>query len=138
MSGFGRESLVGASYNWSMSFRSIAREMRQPEMSFTERRTAFRSLLEGYSQFCRQSHQAIYARFADEFGFNDERVSDADERLLRALDALENERIQKLEQLRVFDLQRAKAKMRGRRTLSKAEQAKLKSIRNATKPGQTR
>lgn len=114
-----------------MSFRSIARKMREPERSFESRRTAFRSCLEGYSYFCRQSHQAIYARFANEFGFN-EKVPDADERLLRALDALENERIQKLERLRVFDIQRAKAKMRGRRTLSKAEQEKLEAIRNAT------
>ena len=108
--------------------------MRQPEISFTNRRSTFRALLESYCQFCRQSHGAIYARFADEFGFDNE-VPDANERLLRALDVLENERVQKLERLRVFEMQRAKAKARGRRTLSKAEQAKLESIRASIKSG---
>ena len=113
-----------------MSFHSIARKMRQPQLSFTHRRSTFRALLESYCQFCRQSHGAIYARFADEFGFDGD-VADAGERLLRALDALEKERIQKLERLRVFDLKRAKAKMRGRRTLSKAEREKLVAIRRS-------
>lgn len=112
-----------------MSFRSLARQMRQPGLSFGRRRSCFCSCLVGYSYLSHQSHRAIYARFADEFGFNRDDVADADERILRALDALENERIQKLERLRVFDIQRAKAKMRGRRTLSKAEQEKLDAIR---------
>ena len=107
----------------------MARKMRQTERPFTWRRSAFRACLESYSSLCQQSHRAIYARFANEFGFDRDDVADADERLLRALDALEKERNQLLERLRVFDLQRAKAKARGRRTLSKAEREKLDAIR---------
>ena len=103
--------------------------MRQPGQSFGQRRSCFLSCLVIYSQICQPSHRASYARFAEMFGFNDERVPDANERILRALDALEKERGQKLERLRVFDIQRAKAKMRGRRTLSKAEREKLDAIR---------
>ena len=112
-----------------MSFRSIVRKMREPERSFTWRRSCFRACLEHYCWLSKQSHQAIYARFATEFGFDRDDVADANERLLRALDALEKERVQKLEQLRLFDIQRAKAKMRGRRNVSKAEQEKLDAIR---------
>lgn len=103
--------------------------MRQPERSLAERRVDFKACLERYSQFCRQSYQTIYERFAREFGF-DEKVPDADERFLRAFVALEHERAQKLERLRVFDRQRSKAKARGRRTLSKAERENLAAIRN--------
>lgn len=112
-----------------MSFRLIARWMREPQRSFAERHIGFRSCLEGYSYFCRQSHGAIYERFANEFGFN-EKVPDANRRLLRALNALEKERAQKLERLRVFDMKRVRAKARGRRTLSKAERENLAAIRN--------
>ena len=111
-----------------MSFRSIARKIREPERSFTWRRSAFRACLELIIWFP-QSHRAVYARFADEFGFDRDDVADANERILRALDALERERNQMLEKLRAFDLKRVRAKGRGRRTLSKAEREDLAAIR---------
>ena len=104
--------------------------MCQPERALAERRIVFKECLRCYSQFCRQSYQAIYARFANEFGF-DEKVLDANERFLLAFDALEKERTQKLEKLRAFDMKRVRAKVRGRRTLSKAEREKLDAIRRS-------
>ena len=112
-----------------MSFRPIARQMREPERYLIWRRSCFRACLEHYCWLSKQSHRALYARFADEFGFDRDDVADAGERLLRALDALEKERVQKLERLRAFDIQRAKAKVRGRRTLLRAEREKLDAIR---------
>ncbi len=103
--------------------------MREPERSFIWRRSCFRACLESYCWLSKQSHRALYARFADEFGFDRDDVADVDERILRALDALEKERNQMLEKLRAFDIQRVKAKVRGRRTLSKAEREKLDAIR---------
>ena len=103
--------------------------MRQSGRSFGQRRSSFLSCLVFFFQICQQSHRALYARFADEFGFDRDDVADADERILRALDALEKERNQMLEKLRDFDMKRVRAKMRGRRTLSKAEREKLDAIR---------
>ena len=104
-----------------MSFRPISRQMRQLERSFVWRRSCFRACLESYCGLSRQSHRALYARFADEFGFDRDDVADADERILRALDALDAERNQMLELLRAFDMKRVRMKARGRRTLSNAE-----------------
>lgn len=112
-----------------MSFRSIARKMREPARSFAARRVAFRACLESYCWLSRHSFQATYARFADEFSFDGGGVADADERILRALDALEKERNQMLERLRAFDRKRASAKSRGRRTLANAESVELEAIR---------
>ena len=111
-----------------MSFNTYARQIRQPERSLAQRRVTFGACIKCYCYLCHQSHQAIWARFADEFGFN-EKVPDANERILRALDALEKERAQKLEKLRVFDMKRVRAEMRGRRTLSNAERERLDAIR---------
>ena len=113
-----------------MSFRSSSRQLRQLERAFTWRRSCFRACLESYSYLTRQSHGALYARFADEFGF-DCGAPDADARLVRALDALEKERNQLLEKLRAFDMKRVRAKTWGRRTLSRAEQDYLLAIRRS-------
>ncbi len=96
-----------------MSFRPISRQMRQPERSFSWCRSCFRACLESYCQLSHQSHRTLYARFADEFGFDRDDVSDANESLLRALNALEVERNQMLELLRAFDRKRVRAKALG-------------------------
>ncbi|HEX8832742.1 MAG TPA: hypothetical protein VF719_01015 [Abditibacteriaceae bacterium] len=101
-----------------MSFKTYARRARRNDLPFNRRRTAFRACIELYGWLTNQKFTATYTRFSNHFGF-DEAVPDADERLDRAINALETERNLFLEKLRAFDRCRTKEKFRGRRSPTK-------------------
>ena len=115
-----------------MNFYTHARKVRRLDLSFVQRRNAFGNCIESYSYFCRDSFQALYARFAAKFGFDNE-TPDTDARLLRALDALQAERAQKLARLRLFKRWGARQKRAGRRELSASERQWLDAIRRGEK-----
>ncbi len=110
-----------------MSFRKEALVIRQSDTPFIVRHLCFRHCVQFYAELRRGSFNGLYQHFADKFGFN-EKVPDATERLVKALDEMEFERRQIIEKMRVFDLKRVRAKTRGRRTLSNVEREKLEAI----------
>lgn len=110
-----------------MSFRGHARKVRHLDLPLVWRHAAFRACLGSYCWLSHQKFGVLYARFAEQFGF-DENVSDADERLLRALNELEMQREQLLERLRDFSAWRRREKKCGRREVSQTEKEYLTAI----------
>ncbi|WP_103670051.1 hypothetical protein [Pseudanabaena sp. BC1403] len=102
------------------SFHTHARIVRRNDLPFHYRRSAFRSCIQVYRWLIRQKFQVTYLRYSKFFGF-DENISESNERLNKAIDALETERNLFLEQLRLFDKKRIKEKVGGRRLPSNIE-----------------
>jgi hypothetical protein len=101
-----------------MSFNTYARKVRNMNLPFQARRSAFRSCIQRYHWLIKQGFLVTYSRYNEYYKF-DADTPDVNERLSAAMDALEKERNAFLEKLRLFERRRSKEKMRGRRSPSK-------------------
>jgi hypothetical protein len=100
------------------NFHTHARIVRRSDLPFYCRRSAFRSCIQLYRWLIRQKFQATYLRYSKHFGFDEDTI-DCNERLNKAMNALETERNLFLDNLRLFDKKRIREKIEGRRLPSK-------------------
>ncbi|MEM7712183.1 MAG: hypothetical protein AAF349_01085 [Cyanobacteria bacterium P01_A01_bin.68] len=103
-----------------MSFQTYARKVRKTELSFKNRRSAFRSCINSYCWLTKEEFQSTDARYSSGFGFNSD-ISNSGDRLNQAMDNLEKERNIFLEKLRLFGQKRIQEKSRGCRFPSKSD-----------------
>ncbi len=91
-----------------------------PTLPLHVRRGALRSCISQLPFRTYEGYNEIIARYDSKFGFNSR--SSTEHQLLATLRAIVAERNLYLEKLRAFERKRIRAKSRGRRTFSKADQ----------------
>ncbi|HST61698.1 MAG TPA: hypothetical protein VLK84_23565 [Longimicrobium sp.] len=112
-----------------MSFLSSARKVRDPDLPLWKRYSALRGCVASFSFLTQRSYNGTLERLGLTWSIVRPADPPTDAFLRRTLDLLERERSRYLAGLRGFELRRVRAKMRGRRQLSRAERAALASLR---------
>ena len=112
-----------------MSFASSAREVRDPALPIWTRYSALRGCVRSFSFLTRRSYVGTLERLGLTWSRTRPADPPTDAFLRRTLDALERERNLYLAGLRSFELRRVRAKMRGRRQLSRDERSGLAALR---------
>lgn len=118
-----------------MSFLSSARKVRDPDLPLWKRYSALRGCVVSFSFLTKQSYNGTLERLGLTWSVLRPADPPTDEFLRRTLDRLERERTLYLAGLRSFELRRVRAKMRGRRQLSRAERAALAELRERADAG---
>lgn len=114
-----------------MSFLSSARDVRDPALPVWRRYSALRGCVRSFSFLTRRSYLETLERLGLTWSILRPEDPPSDAFLRRTLDLLERERNLYLVRLRSFELRRVRAKMRGRRQLSRADQAALALLRES-------
>lgn len=118
-----------------MSFLSSARKVRDPDLPLWKRYSALRGCVVSFSFLTKRSYTGTLERLGLTWSVLRPADPPTDEFLRRTLDLLERERTLYLAGLRSFELRRVRAKMRGRRQLSRAERAALAELRRRVDAG---
>jgi hypothetical protein len=118
-----------------MSFLSSARKVRDPDLPLWKRYSALRGCVVSFSFLTKQSYNGTLERLGLTWSVLRPADPPTDEFLRRTLDRLERERTLYLAGLRSFELRRVRAKMRGRRQLSRAERDALAELRRRADAG---
>lgn len=118
-----------------MSFLSSARKVRDPDLPLWKRYSALRGCVVSFSFLTKQSYNGILERLGLTWSVLRPADPPTDEFLRRTLDRLERERTLYLAGLRSFELRRVRAKMRGRRQLSRADRDALAELRQRAEAG---
>lgn len=114
-----------------MSFASSAREVRDPALPLWRRYSGLRGCVRSFSFLTGRSYNATLERLGLTWSIVRPADPPTDAFLRGTLDLLERERNRYLAGLRGFELRRVRAKMRGRRQLSRAERDGLAALRAA-------
>jgi hypothetical protein len=101
-----------------MSFHTQARRVRRNDLPLHYRLGAFISCVQLYHSLTHQSFTDTCTRFREHYALHKDSFQ-LEVRLIQAMDDLETERRLFLDQLRLFEKRRIKAKMQGRRTPTK-------------------
>lgn len=112
-----------------MSFASSARKVRDPALPLWRRYSALRACVASLSLLAKRSYAGTLEQLGLTWSITRPADPPTDAFLRRTLDLLERERNRYLADLRGFELRRARAKMRGRRQLSRAEHERLAVLR---------
>ena len=118
-----------------MSFTSSARDVRDPALPTWRRYSALRGCVRSFSFLTRRSYLGTLERLGLTWSVLRPEEPPSDAFLRRTLDLLERERNLYLVRLRSFELRRVRAKMRGRRQLSRVDQATLAVLRESVDAG---
>jgi hypothetical protein len=118
-----------------MSFLSSARKVRDPNLPLWKRYSALRGCVASFSFLTKQSYNSLLERLGLTWSVLRPAPPPTDAFLRRTLDRLERERTLYLAGLRSFELRRVRAKMRGRRQLSRAERDALAELRQRVDAG---
>ncbi len=113
-----------------MSFLSSARAVRDPALPIWQRYSALRGCVRSFAFLTKRSYNGTLERLGLTWSILRPADPPTDAFLRRTLDLLERERSVYLAGLRAFELRRVRAKMRGRRQLSRAEHAALAALRD--------
>lgn len=101
-----------------MSFYTDARRVRRTDLPFSHRLSALRSCLTLFHRLTGRGFNKTFARYDKKFDL-DINAKDFDDRVIKAINALETERRLFLEKLKVFERIRIREKMLGKRQPSK-------------------
>lgn len=107
-----------------MSFYTDARRVRRNDLPFSHRLCAFRSCITLFHWLTGRGFNKTFARYDKKFDL-DITAKDFNDRIIKAINALEIERRLFLEKLRVFERKRIREKMLGKRQPSKKSIEKL-------------
>jgi hypothetical protein len=112
-----------------MSFASSARKVRDPALPLWKRYSALRGCVASFSFLTHRSYNGTLERLGLTWSIVRPAAPPTDAFLRGTLDMLERERNVYLTGLRGFEVRRVRAKMRGRRQLSRAERDGLAALR---------